>query len=814
MQPGASQWIGKPLRRLEDRKLLSGEGRFTDDVTLENEAHAAFVRSPHAHARIAGIDVSAARAAPGVLAVHTGADVLEAGLAPVPFTQLHKRPDGADMTVPPRHALTADVARFVGDAVAMVVAETRDQARDAAELVEVDWEPLPANADLPTAASADAPVHWAPAFTPEHGNIAAIYRMGDRGAADAAFAAAAQVVKLRVVNQRVVANPLEPRALVAQYDEQSGRFMLYCPTQNTHTVRGQLAKVFEVEEDKLRIRCSDLGGGFGARGYAYPEHAALCFAARALGRAVKWRADRSENFLSEVHGRDSVTEAELAIDGAQRFTALRLRTLANIGAYASSFGACVPAMSGVRAPTGVYHIPRLDHEVRMFFTNTTPVDAYRGAGRPEMGYLLERLVTRAARELKVDPIELRLKNMVKPAQMPWKNPAGQTYDCGDFPKLLKEVLAAADWDGFAARKAAAAKRGRLYGRGLACYIEITGSARVTEAVILTVEADGTVTLVSGTQQIGQGIQTSYAQIVAELLGVPPEAVRVIQGDTDVAKTGGGAGGSRSLQVGGSATLVGARALIEMGKAARREGARGGDARHRIRRGALPHRRHGPFDRPRRARREAARSAHQHRAQRDGQGADLAERLPGMRGRGRPRYRRGAACAARGGRRRRPRDEPADRRGPGARGHDAGHRAGADGAVGVRRERAAAHRVVHGLRHAEGGCAARARDRVRRVGADRAQSARRQGRGRGRLPRRDAGGGQRGTRRARRARRRRARHAPHFGESLARARRAPPSRVGRAARARVHRASGGSATRPRPGAPTSPRAAPRSRNVAR
>jgi carbon-monoxide dehydrogenase large subunit len=566
MQPGASQWIGKPLRRLEDRKLLSGEGRFTDDVALENAAHVAFVRSPHAHARIVGVELSAARAAPGVLAVFTGADVIQAGLAPVPFTQLHKRPDGADMTVPPRHALTADEARFVGDAVAMVVAETRDQARDAAELVEVDWDPLPANADLPTAASADAPVHWAPAFTPEYGNIAAIYRMGERAAAEAAFAAAAHVVRLRVVNQRVVANPIEPRALAAQFDKQTGRFTLYCPTQNTHTVRGQLAKVFKIEEDRLRIRCNDLGGGFGARGYAYPEHAALCFAARALGRPVKWRADRSENFLSEVHGRDSVTEAELAIDGAQRFTALRLRTLANIGAYASNFGACVPAMSGVRAPTGVYAIPVLDHEVRMFFTNTTPVDAYRGAGRPEMGYLLERLVTRAARELKADPVELRLKNMVQPAQMPWKNPAGQTYDCGDFPRLLKQALAAADWDGFAARKAAAAKRGRLYGRGLACYIEITGSARVTEAVILTVEADGGVTLVSGTQQIGQGIQSSYAQIVAELLGVPPEAVRVIQGDTDVAKTGGGAGGSRSLQVGGSATLIGARVLIEAGKA--------------------------------------------------------------------------------------------------------------------------------------------------------------------------------------------------------------------------------------------------------
>jgi aerobic carbon-monoxide dehydrogenase large subunit len=563
VQPGASQWIGKPLRRIEDARLLSGQGRFTDDVSLPGQAHAAFVRSPHAHARIAKLDLSAARAAPGVVAVYTGADIVAAGLAPVPFTQMHKRPDGADMKVPPRHALTSDIARFVGDAIAMVVAETRDQARDAAELVDVEWEALAANADLPAAARADAPVHWAPAFVPEYGNIAALYRMGDRAACDAAFAAAAHVVKLRVVNQRVIANPLEPRALAAQYA--GDRFTLYCPTQNTHNVRGQLAKVFGVPEDRLRIVCTDVGGGFGARGYAYPEHAALLFASRALGRPVKWRADRSENFLSEVHGRDSVVETELALDAQHRFTALRLQSLANVGAYVSSFGACVPAMSGARAPTGVYAIPLLDHEVRILFTNTVPVDAYRGAGRPEMGYLLERLVSTAARELGVDPVELRLKNLVRADQMPYRNPAGAVYDCGDFEKILRGAMQAADWDGYAARKAEAGKRGRLYGRGIGCYVEITGSARMNEAVTLSVDAEGIVTLLSGTQQIGQGIQTAYAQILAELLGVSPEAVRVIQGDTDVVKAGGGAGGSRTLQVGGSATLAGARVLIESGR---------------------------------------------------------------------------------------------------------------------------------------------------------------------------------------------------------------------------------------------------------
>lgn len=563
VQPGASQWIGKPMRRVEDARLLSGQGRFTDDVTLPGEAHAAFARSPHAHARVAKLDTAAARAAPGVLAVYIGADVVAAGMGPVPFTQMHKRPDGSDMKVPPRNALTPDEARFVGDAVAMVVAETRDQARDAAEMIEIDWDPLPANADLPAAARADAPVHWAEAFVPEYGNIAALYRMGDRAAADAVFAAAAHVVKLTVVNQRVVANPLEPRALAASFD--NGRFTLYCPTQNTHTVRGQMAKVFGVAEDSLRVVCTDVGGGFGARGYAYPEHAALLFAARALGRPVKWRADRSENFLSEVHGRDSVVEAELALDAGYKFTALRLKSLANVGAYVSSYGACVPAMSGARAPTGVYAIPVLDHEVRILFTNTTPVDAYRGAGRPEMGYLLERLVSTAARELGIDPVELRLKNLVRPGQMPYKNPAGAIYDCGDFERILRGAMKAADWDGYAARKAAAEKAGLLYGRGVASYVEITGSARTSETVVLTVADDGSVTLLSGTQQIGQGIQTAYVQIVAELLGVDPGKVRVIQGDTDVIKSGGGAGGSRTLQVGGSATLGGTRKLIDTGR---------------------------------------------------------------------------------------------------------------------------------------------------------------------------------------------------------------------------------------------------------
>jgi carbon-monoxide dehydrogenase large subunit len=544
----ASQWIGHPLRRLEDLRLLTGQGRYTDDVQPEGAAHAAFLRSPHAHARIARLDVAAAREAPGVLAVYTGADVAADGVGEIPFTRMHKREDGSAMVAPPRMPITADEARFVGDAVAMVVAETREQARDAAELVEVDWEPLEAIAGVEAAA--------------RQGQVAAYYHMGDAAAREAAFAAAKHVVRIKLVNQRVAANPLEPRALAAQYDAGTGRYTLWCPTQNVHNVRGQLAKSLGVQEAQIRVLCTDVGGGFGARGYAYPEHAALLWAAKKLARPLRWLADRSENFLSEVHGRDNLTVAELALDGEQRFTALRIRTLANIGAYVSSFGAAVPAMSGARAPTGVYAIPVLDHEVKMLFTNTTPVDAYRGAGRPEMGYLLERLVERAAMELGVDAVELRLKNMVTPAQMPYANPAGLTYDCGDFAKMLRGAQDAADWKGYARRKAAAAKRGLRYGRGLACYVEITGSAKLSEMVRVIAAADGTVEVDSGTQAIGQGLWTSYAQLVAEKLGIDPQKIRVVQGDSDLLPAGGGAGGSRGLQVGGSAALAGAAALIE------------------------------------------------------------------------------------------------------------------------------------------------------------------------------------------------------------------------------------------------------------
>jgi carbon-monoxide dehydrogenase large subunit len=566
VQPGQSQWIGKPVRRLEDLHLMTGRGRFTDDVSVPNQAYCAFHRSPHAHARIVRIDASAAARAPGVIAVITGADMVADGVGTLPFAHIHKRPDGSPIVAPPRLPLTADVARFVGNAVAMVIAETRHQAKDAAELIEVEWETLPAIVDAVAAAKPDAPPHWAPAFTPEYGNIAAYYQNGDAAAVDAAFKQARHVVQIAVVNNRVVANPIEPKAALASYDAASESFTLWCPTQSPHLMASQVAEaVLKVPKGKVRVICGDLGGGFGTRVFPYPEYAAVAYAARKCGRPVKWLADRSETFLSDNHGRDHYSEAALALDADHRFTAMRIKTYANIGAYISNFGTAVPAMAGARTPTGVYDIPLLRQEVRMMFTNTNPVDAYRGAGRPEAGYLMERLVNRAAIELGVDPVALRRKNYIKPAQMPYKNAAGYTYDCGNFEHVLDQALRATDWNGFPARRAAATKRGKLAGRGIASYIEVTGSANLSEAVEVTVTGDGKVTVLSGTQAMGQGLWTSYAQIVAEQLGIAPEQVQIVQGDTAVVKTGGGSGGSRSLQVGGGAVLAGANAVIDAGR---------------------------------------------------------------------------------------------------------------------------------------------------------------------------------------------------------------------------------------------------------
>lgn len=557
--PHERSWIGKPMPRLEDARLLTGRGRFTDDIALPGEAYCAFVRSPHAHARIVAVDTRDARAASGVLAVLTGADALADGLGPLPFFQLHKRPDGSPISAPPRLPLTADVARFVGDAVALVVAETPAQARDAAERVAVDWAPLPAVVDLAAAQAADAPRVWPPAG----GNLAALYAFGDDAAVERALAASRHRVRLRIVNNRQVSNPLEPRAAIGQYDAATGAYTIYCASQGTHLVRKAIAEeVLKIPLERLRVVTPDVGGGFGTKVFPYPEYAAVAWAARKVGRPVKWTADRSEAFLSDAHGRDNLSEAELGLDADGNFTALRLRSDANLGAYVSYYGAAVPAMSGARTPTGAYRIPRVRHEVRMYFTHTVPVDAYRGAGRPEMGYLVERIVEHAAIACGFDPVALRRRNLVRPEELPFTNPVGVTFDSGDFARVLDAAAEAAAWGGFAERRRAAEARGLLTGRGIAFYIEPTGSGNLTEAVEVRVTGDGAVRVYSGTQAMGQGLWTSYAQIVAERLGIAPDRIELVQGDTATIAAGGGSGGSRSLMVGGGAARAGADAWIE------------------------------------------------------------------------------------------------------------------------------------------------------------------------------------------------------------------------------------------------------------
>lgn len=553
------------MRRLEDDRLLRGGGCFTDDYAVPGQAHAWFVRSPHPHARIRSIDSTVARAAPGVIAVLTGEDALADGLASMPFFQLHQRPDGSPITAPPRLPLSAGVARFVGDAVAMVIAETRNEAKDAADLVDVDYEPLAAVVGAEDSAAAGAPQVWPPAYTPAHGNIAAYYRHGDVDAVDTALRGAAHRSMLRLVNNRVIAHPLEVRGALGEYDAGSGVYTIHAPVQGVHRARTDAATALSVPEASVRVVVDDLGGGFGARAFGYPENAAVAWAARRSGRPVKWLADRAELFLCDVHGRDQIWEGELALDADHKFTALRIRVLANVGAYLSFYGAAVPAMSGARASNGCYDIPLVDHEVRMMFTHTAPVDAYRGAGRPEMGYMIERLVHKTALELGLDPIDLKRRNFIRRSRMPYTNSVKAVYECADFDALLGKAMHAIDWAGFAARKDAAARRGVLLGHATASYIEATGSGLLTEEVDATVSRDGSVRFVCGTQSMGQGLWTSFAQVAADKLQLTPSQIVVFQGDSAIVRSGGGSGGSRSLQVGGNAVLAAAAAVVARGR---------------------------------------------------------------------------------------------------------------------------------------------------------------------------------------------------------------------------------------------------------
>lgn len=548
---------GQPVRRIEDPALLTGMGRFVDDQRLPGQAHLLFLRSPHAHARIRSIDVSSASAMPGVVAVVTGEDLVRAGIGPLRLRTPLERRDGSPAASPPRRGLAHEVVRFVGEAVVAVVAETREQARDAIARVDVDYQVLPAVVD-----PVDALAPGAPRICPgAPDNVCAEARHGDAAATAAAFGRAAHVVSLDLAHQRLAPTPIEPRGVLASYEETGDRITVRVSSQMPAAVRDGLAEeAFGISKDKVRVLVGDVGGGFGMKTGLYPEYIAVAYCARRLRRPVKWVADRSEEFLSATHGRDVRSRAELALDENGRVLALRVSSLANVGAYPTAQGVAIQLRIGPSVSTSIYHIDTIDLELRAVLTNTGTVAPYRGAGRPEAIYVIERLMDAAARELGLDPAEIRRRNMIRPEQMPYRNAMGQTYDCGKFESVLDQGLALADWKGFDARRSESARRGKLRGRGMAAFLEWTGGNAFEERVVVTVLADGAIEIASATQAMGQGIATTYAQLAVDVFGVPLDRIRIVQGDTDRA-AGFGSAGSRSLFTGGSAVRVASERMV-------------------------------------------------------------------------------------------------------------------------------------------------------------------------------------------------------------------------------------------------------------
>ena len=549
------------MRRVEDQRFLTGTGRYTADVSLPRQVYAYVLRSPHASARIQGLDADAARRLPGVIAIYTAADIEAEGLGLLPCIIPVENRDGTQRANPPRAALAKDRVRHVGDPVALVVAESLAQARDAAEAIMVDYAPLPAVADMRQALAAGAPAVWDE--TPS--NLCLDWERGDKAKTDAAFAAAAHVVKLEVDNNRIVVASMEPRAALADYDPADRRFTLYTNTQGAHLVRRLLADaVLHVPQEKVHVITPDVGGGFGMKLFLYPEHVLTSFAARKLGRPVKWVSERSEAFLSDTQGRDNLSTGELALDKDGKFLALRVSTMANLGAYLSTFAPFIPTMAGHRVLVGAYDFASAHVSVKGVFTNTVPVDAYRGAGRPEANYLTERLIDTAARELKMTPDELRRRNFVPSSAMPYATVFGLTYDSGEFRQTMEMAMGAAGWTGFAKRAEESRKRGLRRGLGLAYYLEATAGP-TEDAAEIHFEDDGTVSVLVGTQSTGQGHETAYTQIVSERLGVPTDRIRIVQGDSARIKSGGGTGGARSLYTEGGAILATAEIVINKGK---------------------------------------------------------------------------------------------------------------------------------------------------------------------------------------------------------------------------------------------------------
>lgn len=547
--------MSQAVTRKEDDAFLRGAGHYVTDLVPADALRAVVLRSPHAHARFRITDSGVARGKPGVKLILTAADI--ASLGPLPCQGI---PRGVKVDVPEYPVLARDVVRHVGDAVAFVVADTIDQARDAAEAIVIEWQPLPHVVDAVAALADGAPVVW----DGRAGNLAYTQTLGDKAATGAAFATAAHTATLKLVNQRLVANYMDTRAVTAACDGADGRITLTLGSQGSHAVRDILAEdVLRIPPERLRVVTPDVGGGFGTKLFPYREYALAAVAAERLGRTVSWVADRSDHFVGDSHGRDNVTTARLALDEENRFLALSVDMVCDMGAYLSCYAPYIP-FAGAGMLPGVYAIPTCHVRIRGVFTNTVPVDAYRGAGRPEAAYVIERLVDAAARERDVAPDALRRKNFIAPSAMPYTTATGKTYDSGAFAAHMARAQEVADWAGFPHRAAEAHRRGRLRGIGLATYVEACGAVG-PETATLTLDRDGTVTVLIGSQSTGQGHHTAYAQIVAEHLGLPPGRVRIVQGDTDQIATGAGTGGSSSIPCGGIAVDGAAGKLAEVVK---------------------------------------------------------------------------------------------------------------------------------------------------------------------------------------------------------------------------------------------------------
>jgi carbon-monoxide dehydrogenase large subunit len=566
--------IGAAVKRREDLRFLSGRGNYTDDINRPGQVYAVILRSPHPHARIRGIDTAAAKAAPGVHAVFTGEDLAADKVGGLPCGWQVKNKDGSPMAEPPHPVLAIGKVRHVGDPVAVVIADTKAQARDAAEKITVDYEVLKAAPTVESALKPGAPlVHDEVA-----GNICYDWHLGDREATEAAFARAHKVARLELVNNRLIPNAMEPRAAVAEYDPMSGEYTLYTTSQNPHVIRLLMgAFVLNIPEHRLRVVAPDVGGGFGSKIYHYAEEAIVTWASAKVGRPVKWTAERSESFMSDAHGRDHVTVAEMALDPDGKFLGLRVRTVANMGAYLSTFAPCVPTYLYATLLAGVYTTPAIYAEVKAVFTNSVPVDAYRGAGRPEATFLLERLVDICALEMGMDRVEIRRRNFIPASAFPYQTPVALQYDSGDYHASLDAALKAADWAEFEARRAAAKARGKLRGIGISTYIEACGiapsavvgslgaRAGLYEVANIRVNPTGSITVFTGTHSHGQGHETTFAQLIADRFGVPMSQVEIVHGDTAKIPFGMGTYGSRSLAVGGSAMMKAADKIIAKGK---------------------------------------------------------------------------------------------------------------------------------------------------------------------------------------------------------------------------------------------------------